>query len=270
MDDFSYEQNSDESLINVPKGYLKKLIDERKAKDIYNEKKIKVLEERIHNNAGENINNINMNNNNIKKNTMRNNQSSELSVEIDNNKYTELEDRKNKDTKIIMLNTDNLIAKPKPELYDVSHNNNPPTKNNNEEKDVEASTTIKSLFVKKRNCNSVEKKDIKKNDGEEKQAVKFEQQKDVKNIKKKSELSSSNLSSFSSSEIDENDIMTIQTEDEITKTNKRLTNEMKNLEKNMQKQMKNGEVDKTMLNRVNFIMTSMQYLDKLKKNKRNF
>jgi hypothetical protein len=37
MDNFSYEPKTDESMINVPKRYIKKMIDENKAKNIFNE-----------------------------------------------------------------------------------------------------------------------------------------------------------------------------------------------------------------------------------------
>lgn len=48
MNNFSYEPKSDESMVIVPKRYIKKLIDEHKAKDFFNENKIKTLEEKVH------------------------------------------------------------------------------------------------------------------------------------------------------------------------------------------------------------------------------
>lgn len=41
----SYEPKSDESIVNIPKQYIKKMINEQKAKDIFNNNKIKKLEE---------------------------------------------------------------------------------------------------------------------------------------------------------------------------------------------------------------------------------
>ena len=44
---FSYEPKTDESMLNIPKGFVKKLINEHKAKDKFNENKIKKLEEKL-------------------------------------------------------------------------------------------------------------------------------------------------------------------------------------------------------------------------------
>lgn len=50
MDDFSYESKTDESMINIPKRYIQKMIDENKAKNTFNENKLNILENKIENN----------------------------------------------------------------------------------------------------------------------------------------------------------------------------------------------------------------------------
>jgi hypothetical protein len=50
MDMLSYDIKTDESIINLPKRYFKKMIEEQRAKDKLNENKIKLLEQKFNEN----------------------------------------------------------------------------------------------------------------------------------------------------------------------------------------------------------------------------